>query len=225
MATAKEIEEIIGISARTIETWSRGRDDKYLLAKLLKSFSKFELSQRIDHILKEEGFEKKSIGQIIVCIGRNPFGAGIIDSNENFYIRGAKYLDTAHLNSLPNYQPFLDYFDKPISHDLTIEMMETSLTKEGKPLKRIFIVDFASLLPSKNNLKAMYNRSTDEIIKIFSKYDIDDEKYIYSVKLILITKSKKPKFLLEDAELAEKIKILDFDEIAINLYGEEVIAT
>ena len=225
MATAKEIEEIIGISARTIETWSRTRDEKYLLAKLLKSYSKFELSQRIDHILKEDEFEKKSMGEITVCIARNLFDTGIIDSNENFYIRGASKLDTARLNSLPNYQPFLDYFDKPISHDLTIEMMETSLTKEGKPLKRIFIVDFASLLPSKNNLKAMYNRSTDEIIKIFSKYDIDDEKYIYSVKLILITKSKKPKFLLEDAELAEKIKILDFDEIARNLYGGKVVAT
>ena len=54
MATAKEIEDIMGISARTIETWSGTRDDKYLLAKLLKSYSKIDLKNRIETIIKEE---------------------------------------------------------------------------------------------------------------------------------------------------------------------------
>ena len=227
MATAKEIEEIIGIPARTIETWSRGRDDKYILAKLLKSYSKFDLSLRIERILNEDGFAKKSLGEISISIASDPYGAGIIDSNEKFYIRKAGYLDILTLDSLPNYKPFqsssLDYLDKRISPALIIEMIEESLTKEGKPLKRILIVNFVSLLPSKNNLIAMYNKYSNYMIEIFSKDGTTGEEYTYSVELILITKSKKPKFLLENSELSEKIKIFDFDEIAKNLYDEKVI--
>ena len=227
MSTAKEIEAIIGISARTIETWSRGRNDKYLLAKLLKSYSKFELSQRIDHILKEDGLRKKSLEDIIISIAENPYKAGIIDSDESFYIRGSSHLNLFQISALPDYKPFQSNELDDISGRvpaLTIEMVEDSLTEEGKPLKKILIVDFASLLPSKNNLIAMYDKYNNNIIEIFSKDDIDGDKYLYSVQLILITKSKKPKFLREEDEFTKKIKIFDFDEITKKLYGKAIIA-
>lgn len=228
MSTAKEIEEIIGTSSRTIDMWSRSRDDRYLLAKLLKSYSKFDLMQRVDHILKEDGFIKKSWSEVIISIAKNPSAIGIIDSDKKFYIRDACDVNADDLFALPNFKSLYSHKPKlllPIHMrpSLVIEIVE-ELFKEGdKPLKKILVVEFPSLLPSKNNLINMYNKHARNLNNIILEHDIEGDKYIYFVELILITKSKKPKFLLEDDELAKKIKIFDFDEVAKKLYGQEVI--
>lgn len=231
MSTAKEIEEIIGISARTIETWSRSRGDKYLLARLLKSYSKFDLSQRIDHILKEDGYSRKSMGEITLDIIKNLHTLGIIDYDKKFYIRFAGCLDLETLSTLPNLKELdTSQKDQPYSStrndpSLIIEVLEKPLVKGSKPIKKILMIDIISLLPSKGNLINMYDRHASRIIKLLQEKDTDGMEYDYFAELILITKSQKPKFLLEDKELAEKIKIFDFDEIASSLYKKEVIVT
>ncbi len=71
MATAKEIEEILGISSRTIETWSRTRDEKYLLAKYLKSHSKIELRDRLKKIMEEDNILIKKRRDFISDVADN----------------------------------------------------------------------------------------------------------------------------------------------------------
>lgn len=60
MATAKDIEEVFGIPDRTIATWSRTKGSQFLLSKFLKSFSKYDLEDRINRILVQEGYIKMS---------------------------------------------------------------------------------------------------------------------------------------------------------------------
>ena len=229
MSTAKEIEEIIGISSRTIDMWSRSRDDRYLLARLLKSYSKFDLMQRIDHILKEDGLIRKSWKEVILDIAKNLYTAGIIDSDEKFYIRESSRINFTDLSTLPNFKELNTIEEHQLylwtknDPSLIIEMLEKPLYKGSRPIKRILMIDFISLLPSRNNIVNMYDRHASRIIKILKRNDKDGLEYHYSAELILITKSQKPKFLREDDELAEKIKILDLDEVAKKLYEKEVI--
>lgn len=57
MATSSDIQEVFGISARTIETWSATRDEKYLLARFLKSYGKHDLAARLYSIVEEENIK------------------------------------------------------------------------------------------------------------------------------------------------------------------------
>ncbi len=61
MATAQEIEDVLGVSKRTIETWlSNGNGAKNSLmtkrlALFLKSFSKRELQETMRYLKEEHG--------------------------------------------------------------------------------------------------------------------------------------------------------------------------
>ena len=75
MATTKDIEEILGIPKSKIESWSRARDSNYVLVKFLKSFSRFELNQRVQSLFEDsdtvivppEKFIKKLKENIGIC--------------------------------------------------------------------------------------------------------------------------------------------------------------
>ncbi len=130
MATAKEIAEIIGTPYRTIETWSRTRDDRFLLSKFLKSFSAFDMQERIDKILLQEGLIKKSWKEFVGDVADDPMKAGITQSNK------IKLVESAHLS------------EKPLKLDLSF------VTNDGI----LYIIEFSSLLPSKPNLLKTIDR-------------------------------------------------------------------
>lgn len=190
MATAKEIAEIIGTPSRTIETWSRTRDDRFLLSKFLKSFSAFDMQERIDKILLQEGLVKKSWKEFVGDVANDPMKAGITQSNK------IKLVESAHLD------------EKRLKLDLSF------ITNDGV----FYIVEFSSLLPSKPNLLNTIYRLESYAMKRYSF-----KENIRGLKIVMITKSKIPRFIENDPELSEKITILNFDEVAKNLYGRKIV--
>lgn len=190
MATAKEIEEIIGTPHRTIETWSRTRDDRFLLSKFLKSFSAFDMHERIDKILLQEGLIKKNWKAFIGDVAADPVKAGIAQSNK------IKLVESAHLS------------EKPLKLDLSF------ISNDGV----LYIVEFSSLLPSKPNLLKTIDRLESYAMKKYSS-----KETINGLKIVMITKSKIPLFIKDDKELSDKVTILNFDNVAENLYGTQIV--
>ncbi len=194
MATAKEIEKIIGTPYRTIETWSRTRDDRFLLSKFLKSFSAFDIQDRIDKILIQEGLIKKSWGDFVKDLITNPKKAGVSRANK--------------INVLESF-----YLSEGIDNKLDLVF-----TTDDKTLN---ILDFSSLLPSKPNvLKKIERLEKEGRNKFFSK-----DNNLHDIKIIIITKSRIPRFISEDPVLSNRVSILDFDEVANNLYDTNIIIT
>ncbi len=149
MATAKEIEEILGISSRTIDTWLRSRDDKYLLAKYLKSFSKIELRDRVEKVIKEDDILIKKWADFVR------------DVASNFQ----SLLPELHSKNIVE----LINLGRKISNNLNL------LFKADETL---YIVQFAFILPSEKNLIRQLNR-LKEIIDKFNMGNIKKMQFIF----------------------------------------------
>jgi len=119
MATAKEIEEIIGISSRTIESWSNTRDDKYLLAKLLKSYSKIDLKNRIQTIIEDEEIE---------IVDKKAFFEGIIKNFQDLF-------PDVSTSEISDFQMGID--SRTVMGDLVVRINDT-----------IYFLNEASQIPS-----------------------------------------------------------------------------
>jgi len=77
MASAKELQQLFGIPSRTIDTWSKTRDDRYLLSQFLKSFSTFDIQDRLDRIAQREKFVRIKKEDFERDIKTDPYKAGI----------------------------------------------------------------------------------------------------------------------------------------------------
>ena len=125
MATPKELEEIFGTPKRTIETWSRTRDDRYLLSIYLKSFSSLDIEERLVKILKKEGFVKKKEIDFIQDLIEDPVKAGISESECVEVISDSRLEDTS------------------IAPDYLLKLADGTLQ----------VVELISLLPSRTHLE------------------------------------------------------------------------
>lgn len=64
--------EIFGTPRCTIETWSRTRDDRYLLSIYFKSLSTLDMEEYLEKILEKERFVKKKNNDFLQDIKDNP---------------------------------------------------------------------------------------------------------------------------------------------------------
>lgn len=191
MATSKEIEKILGIPHRTVETWSRTRDDRYLLVKFLKSFSAFDLEERMEKILKQEDLIKKNIKEFTKDLMENPLQAGII------------------------HQPVVSASLYPRVKDMRIVPDMVMVTKDHK----LSIVEIIPLLSSRPHT----TRRFELLEKYAAEYTEKNDLKITTTEIILITKSRLPRFIEEDASLSKMVKVYDLDEVTKNLYGSAAI--
>lgn len=168
MATAKDIEEIIGISDNTIETWSRGADSKALLSKFLKSFSKQYLQERVAAILEQERIEKITLKELTKEISKK---SDKLFSSESFeLVYGSHLIDI--FSNLPIKGPDLLLLDKNTSS--------------------VIIIYITSLIPSRNNLIKKIQKDvifTIEALIDLSKITPDS---IQAIEYVIISNSKVP---------------------------------
>ena len=169
MASAKEIEETIGISENTIETWSRSTDAKALLSKFLKSFSKQYLEEKIAGIVEQECLQKITKKELLEDVTRNiekvyPDAKG--KSFEPVYKSG--------------WEPFSVQESAP---DILLYDHKTGSA---------IIVYITSLIPSRQNFSKRIQRDTvfslDALKELFG-IDINN---INSIEYIVISKSSVP---------------------------------
>ena len=168
MATAKDIEEIIGISDNTIETWSRGADSKALLSKFLKSFSKQYLQEKVEAILEQECIKKITLEELIKDISNN---------SEKLFSSGSFELvySSCFKLALPNRStlgPDLLLFNKNTNSAITIYI--------------------TSLIPSRNNLMKKIHKDIVFSIEALTTLSKLDPNSIQSIEYIIISKSKLP---------------------------------
>ena len=223
MATAKDIEEIIGISDNTIETWSRGADSKALLSKFLKNFSKQYLQEKVDGILEQECIEKTTLKELTKEISDNPDKLFSSDSFELVY--GSHLMDT--FSNLPIRGPDLLLLNKDTSSAI--------------------IIYITSLIPSRNNLIKKIQRDTVFSIEALINLSKIANDSIREIEYIIISNSKvpdgvdfqqipdRPKYLdgiilkdskvkrdvLERALSKTKLKGIKINEIASKLYNNK----
>ena len=121
MATAQDIEDVFGIPNRTVATWSRTTGSQLLLSKFLKSFSKYDLEERMTKILEQESYIRMSM--------------------EEFSYQLLKHLDISGIKEFENIQ----YFKvKPkYGNWVPDEVIEA----DGE----IFIIEFKQSMPSISN--------------------------------------------------------------------------
>ncbi len=212
MATAKEIEEILGISSRTVESWSSTRDDKYLLAKLLKSYSNIDLKNRIQSIIEEEK---------IKIVDKQVFFNNIRD---NFQL----IFPDVPVSEISYSQIGVD--SRTGASDLVIKNKDT-----------LYFLDETSQLPSKEIIIKRCKRQLDDVQKIENQFYDGIKKinciYITAKKgagtgetiglddiLDKMNKSKK----LSEVDVNNirdncDVRVINIDTVAKKLYDQEKI--
>ncbi len=168
MATAKDIEEIIGISDNTIETWSRGADSKALLSKFLKSFSKQYLQERVEAILEQERIEKTTLKELTEEISDNP---DKLFSSESF-----KLVYGSHLKDT--------FFELPLKGP--------DLLLLDKNTNSAIIIYITSLIPSRTNLIKKIQRDTVFSIEALIDLSKITPDSIQAIEYVIISNSKVP---------------------------------
>jgi hypothetical protein len=168
MATARDIEEIIGVSSNTIETWSRGSDSKALLSKFLKSFSKEYLQEKVGVILEQEHIEKTSLKRLIEKISDYP---DKLFSNESLELVYSSHLREA----------FSDHFQR--GPDLLLFDKNTGLA---------IIVHITSLMPSRLNLVKKIQRDTVFSLEAMIELSNIAPNNIQEIEYVVISNSKVP---------------------------------
>lgn len=212
MATAKEIEEILGISSRTVESWSSTRDDKYLLAKLLKSYSKLDLKTRIQTIIEEER---------IKILDKNVF---INDIHDNFQL----IFPDVPVSKISYSHIGVD--SRTGASDLVIKTNDT-----------LYFIDETSQLPSKEIIVKRCKRQIDDVQKTDNQfYDgIKKINCIYltakksagegeSIDLDKILDKMKESKKLHDIDVNNirancNVTVINIDTVAKKLYDQERI--
>jgi len=199
VATAKELEEVLGISARTIENWSRARDDKYLLAKFLKSFSVFDLKQRIKDIVDSEN---------ILILNKKIF---LEDFQQNF----SKFFNDKVIHTEINWTAHLERI-KLKSYDMIIE---------GE--KNIYIIEEIAQMRSKKMLQKKCNSLYSSITKVYDDASLKDKALAEKAKdkniifvYIVPSKSANTGKEIDIGATDYKVMVIDIDVIAEKIYNK-----
>ncbi len=182
MASAKDIEEVIGISENTIETWSRSVDSKALLSKFLKSFSRHDLQERVKSILEQGNIKKVSWKELVNDIADN---STKLYPGKSFELIYSSHINTAF--SIKNGPDILMYDQKTAS---------------------ISIIFINSLIPSRTNMTRSIQRDTAfslEALQELSKIDVSE---INSIEYLIISKSNVPD-RIDYKEIPDRPKYLE----------------
>ena len=197
MATSKELEKVLGISHRTVNTWLKGRDDRYLLIQFLMSYSEFDIEERLQKILEKEELIKKRETDFMQDLTKDPVKAGISEFKCVEVVFDSQSWDTS------------------ISPDLLLRLEDGTLQ----------VVEFISLLPSSTHLKEKIKKLITFSEEYSLKHDMDLEKneivFITKSKKPQYFTKKHDDGKVEN--LYPMVKILDIDEVAKNLYGSHAI--
>ncbi|HIP19044.1 MAG TPA: hypothetical protein EYG78_06895 [Sulfurovum sp.] len=193
MATAREIEEILGISSRTIESWSSTRDDKYLLSKFLKSYSKLDLKSRIERILEEEE---------IMILDKQKFFEKIRDNFQRFF---------------PDVLAS-EISDSKIGVDTRTGMSDLVI----KTRSTIYFLDETSQLPSKNIISKRCKKLLSTIHNSNNQY-FDGISKINCIYITAKKGAGKGMTIKVDDSLDYVVTAIDIDTVAKELYSQERI--
>lgn len=223
MASAKEIEEVIGISGNTIETWSRSVDSKALLSKFLKSFSKHDLQERVKSILEQGDIEKVTWKKLIEDI--------VAKSITLFPSGSYKLIYSSQIDKIsPNKRgPDLLMYDRKAGSAIIIFI--TSLIPSRGNMTRIIQRDTAFSLEVLQELSQIYSNEINSIeYLIISKSNIPERIYYKIVnkhpvhfKSIMYKDSNISTEELEKALSILEIKGMKINELGSQLYNNENI--
>ena len=182
--TSREIEDVLHISARTIDTWSRTRDDKHLLARFLKSFSKYEIADRIKEIIVTEKLTLKSEEELFndliepLCKMLEESGLGTVNKKQLV----VDDRETFHLAFTDDSVVFIDWVPQLMSKT----MFASKLQKIAEKLKQKDKIVFVLIAPKTS---ATSLQKIDLSLKKHDAYILGIDtvaKMLYGIDKILI---------------------------------------